>query len=180
MANQNDSFIDEVTADLRRDRMFVAVKRYGWIVVLGIVGLVGGAAWYEYARAQDQAKAQAWGDAALAVEAAADPVAALRGLEPAGSRGRQAAGEMLAGAAAADAGDQTRAISEFKAAADAAGSEDPVLRDLALLKAVIAGGSVMGAAERDAILTDLSKPGAPFELLALEQKAVALIAANRP
>ena len=37
----------------------------------------------------------------------------------------------------------------------------------------------MDAAERDKILADLSKPGAPFELLALEQKAVALIGAGR-
>ena len=37
----------------------------------------------------------------------------------------------------------------------------------------------MDAAERDRILADLSKPGAPFELLALEQKAVALIGAGR-
>ncbi len=36
-------------------------------------------------------------------------------------------------------------------------------------------GPAMDAAERDTILADLSKPGAPFELLALEQKAVALI-----
>ena len=40
MANQNDSFIDEVTEDLRRDRLFLAMRRYGWIAVLAILVLV--------------------------------------------------------------------------------------------------------------------------------------------
>ena len=34
MANQNDRFIDEVTEDLRRDRLFLMMRRYGWIAVL--------------------------------------------------------------------------------------------------------------------------------------------------
>lgn len=179
MANQNDSFIDEVTADLRRDRLFIATKRYGWIVVLGIVGLVGGTAWYEYSRSQDRTEAQAWGDSILAAETAADPVTALDAVDAGGSSGRRAVTGMLAGGAAADAGDAAKAVAELRAAAEAAGNADPVLRDLALLKAVTAAGPAMGAAERDALLADLSKPGAPFELLALEQKVVALIAANR-
>ena len=33
MANQNDRFIDEVTEDLRRDRLFLMLRRYGWIAV---------------------------------------------------------------------------------------------------------------------------------------------------
>ena len=37
----------------------------------------------------------------------------------------------------------------------------------------------MDASERDQILTRLSRAGAPFELLALEQKAVALVDAGR-
>lgn len=179
MANQNDSFIDEVTADLRRDRLFIGVKRYGWIVVLGILGIVGGAAWYEYDRNAKESAAQAWGDAVLNAEASADPAAALAAVDPAGSAGRHALGGLLAGGASAEAGDAAKAVAELRVAADAAGSTDPILRDLALLKAVVAAGPAMGAAERDALLTDLSKPGAPFELLALEQKAIALISANR-
>ena len=37
MANQNDRFIDEVTEDLRRDRLFQMMRRYGWIAVLLIL-----------------------------------------------------------------------------------------------------------------------------------------------
>ena len=44
MANQNDSFIDEVTEDLRRDRLFGVFRRYGWIAIALIVLVVAGAA----------------------------------------------------------------------------------------------------------------------------------------
>ncbi|AGT09740.1 tetratricopeptide repeat protein [Paracoccus aminophilus] len=179
MANQNDSFIDEVTSELRRDRLFQGLRRFGWIVVLLIIALVVASGWYEYRKSQDRQTAQDWGDAVVAAQTAADPASALDAVDPAGSKGRRAISGLLAGGASADAGDAAKAVAELKAAAEAAGPKDPVLRDLALLKAVIVGGPAMGAAERDALLTDLSKPGAPFELLALEQKAVALVAANR-
>ena len=42
MANQNDRFIDEVTEDLRRDRLFLMLRRYGWLALLLIV-LLGNA-----------------------------------------------------------------------------------------------------------------------------------------
>ena len=44
---------------------------------------------------------------------------------------------------------------------------------------VLAQGQGMDAAARDAALTALSAPGAPFELIALELKAVALVDAGR-
>ena len=74
--------------------------------------------------------------------------------------------------------DVLKAAERLKAAAEGL-RNDAVLRDLALLKAVMVAGPAMDAAERDRLLADLSKPGAPFELLALEQKAVALIGAGR-
>lgn len=177
MANQNDSFIDEVTEDLRRDRLFNAFRRYGWIAILLILAIVGGAAWREYAKSRDETQARTWGDAILAAQEAENPVTALAAIDPDDAAGRKALSEMLAAGAEAEAGATQAAADRLKAAAAAAG--DPVLHDLALLKAVMVAGAAMDAAERDKILADLSKPGAPFELLALEQKAVALIGAGR-
>lgn len=178
MANQNDSFIDEVTEDLRRDRLFGLFRRYGWIAILVILGIVGGAAWREYARNQDEAKAQSWGDAILTAREAEDRVAALSAVDPQGSASRKLLSEMLAAGAEAEAGLTQQAAERLKAAATGV-EGDPVLHDLAMLKAVMAAGPAMDAAERDRVLAELSKPGAPFELLALEQKAVALIGAGR-
>ncbi|WP_410216984.1 tetratricopeptide repeat protein [Paracoccus sp. (in: a-proteobacteria)] len=177
MANQNDSFIDEVTEELRRDRLYGAFRRYGWIGILVILLIVGGAAWREYSRAQDRAAAEAWGDAVLAAEAANDP-AALDAVDARGSAGRKALSALLAAGAHDAAGNDAAAAEALRAVA-ADTSETPVLRELAELKLVMLQGQQMDASERDAILTRLSRAGAPFELLALEQKAVALVEAGR-
>lgn len=174
MANQSDTFIDEVTEELRRDRLYGAMRRYGWIVVLVIVAVVGFTAWREYSAAQDRAAAQTWGDAILAAEAENDPAAVLA-VDPRGSAGRQALTGLLAAGAQTDPDARAQAL---QGVADA--QPDSVLGELAQLKLVMAQGAQMDAAERDAILTRLSRAGAPFELLALEQKAVALIGAGRP
>ena len=65
MANE-DSFINEVTEEVRRDRLFSLFRRYGWIAALVVVLIVGGAAWNEWRRAQARAEAEARGDAVLA------------------------------------------------------------------------------------------------------------------
>ena len=39
------SFIDEVTEEVRRDRLFGYFRRYGWIPAVIIVALVGGTAY---------------------------------------------------------------------------------------------------------------------------------------
>ncbi|MBC7675342.1 MAG: hypothetical protein H7173_04675, partial [Rhodoferax sp.] len=46
--SNNESFIDEVTEEVRRDKLFAMFRRYGWIGVLLVVGIVGGAAWTEW------------------------------------------------------------------------------------------------------------------------------------
>ncbi|AUH33726.1 tetratricopeptide repeat protein [Paracoccus tegillarcae] len=178
MANENDSFIDEVTEDLRRDRLFGLFRRYGWIAIALILAIVIGAAWREYSIAQANSAAQEFGDSIVAAEAAGDPAAALGQIE--GSTASQDALASLLQAnalAAADQGDQ--AGEQLDVAAAALGDDDTVLRDLARLKQVMVLGPDMDPMQRDQILTPLAQPGAPFELLALEQQAVALVGAGR-
>ena len=180
MANQNDHFIDEVTEDLRRDRLFLMMRRYGWIAVLLVLALVAGAAWREYARARDAAAAQTFGDAILAAEQAEDAAARAQALGsvPAASDAQAVLRDILAANALAEAGNLAEAARRYDAAAAAAGGT-AVIRDLAALKSVIVQGADMDPAARDAALTRLSAPGAPYELIALELKAVALSGAGR-
>ena len=177
MANQNDSFIDEATDELRRDKLYGAFRRYGWIGILAILLIVGGAAWREYSQSRDRAAAQSWGDAVLTAVEDQDPEA-IRAIDPAGSAGRKGLADLLAANAYLQADDSAKAADALR---DVAGDEEvgTTLRDLAQLKLVMLEGQDMDPSERDAMLTRLSRAGAPFELLALEQKAVALIGAGR-
>jgi hypothetical protein len=63
--SNTDSFIDEVTEEVRRDRLFGYFRRYGWIPAVVIVALVGGTAYNEWSKAQVAQVAQARGDALL-------------------------------------------------------------------------------------------------------------------
>ena len=180
MANQNDSFIDEVTDDLRRDRLFAAFRRYGWIGVLLIVLIVGGAAFNEYRKAQATAEARAFGDAILAAQNEVEPGQSLAAIDTAGDPSRGAVVGLLKAGILTEGGAPSAAASaELEAVANALGDGDPLLRDLARLKMVMTDDGSMDPAKRDATLADLARPGAPFELLALEQQAIMLVAAGR-
>ncbi len=95
--SQSESFIEEVTEEVRRDRLFGLMRRYGWIAILVVLALVGGAAWNEWRKAQDAAAAQAAGDALIAALSADDSaarVSALREVE-ATSNGARIARDFL-------------------------------------------------------------------------------------
>lgn len=177
MANQNDSFIDEVFDDLRRERLFRLFRRWGWLAGLVILGIVAGVVWREYSQARADAQARAWGDAVLAAEASGDPAAILQ-VDPQGAESRRVLAALLAASDWSEAGTTDAAADALRdVAGDAAAGT--VLHDLAELKLVMLQGDSMDPAQRDEILSRLSRAGAPFELLALEQKAVALVGAGR-
>ena len=178
MTHQNDSFIDEVTEDLRRDRLFNAFRRYGWIALLLIVAIVAGAAWREYSRAAAERDAEAFGDALLAAQAADDPAAALAAVPTGADADRKSLIALLTAAAQVEAGAREAAVTTLTALADDAGTSQ-LDRDLARLKLVTLRESGWDPVARDNVLADLSAAGRPFRLLALEQKAIALIAADR-
>ena len=78
--SDTDSFIDEVTEEVRRDRLYGYLRRYGWIGIVVVVLIVAGATWSEYRKAQTEAEAEALGDAIIAAmsrEDAADRAAAV-------------------------------------------------------------------------------------------------------
>jgi hypothetical protein len=177
--SNNDSFIDEVTDEVRRDKLFAMFRKYGWIGVLGVLAIVGGAAFNEYRKATAQAKAEGFGDAVLAAMANDDPAARAEALAKIGGTGGQAAVlSLLAGAEALAAEDRDAAAADLRKVAEDAGQPE-IYRQLAMLKLVILSGDKMDAAERDQALAGLAEAGKPFRMLAMEQQALALVAEKK-
>lgn len=171
--SDTDSFIEEVTEEVQRDKLFGYIRRYGWIAVLLVFALVGGAAWNEYSKAQTRNAAQARGDAILAALSSDDSgerAAALAQIDASGATAPVVAMLRSAEEMAADDPDAAAAALQAIASDDA---QPPLYRDLALLKHVILTAASTDPADRIAALQPLTAPGGPFRVLAEEQIALA-------
>lgn len=169
-----DSFIDEVTEELRRDRVAMFLRRYGWIFVLGVVLLVGGAAWNEWRKASIQAEAQGFGDAVLQALDGETPEQRIEQLAAVPATGAQQGLLNLMRAGQLFETDRAAALAALQSAAQDSALPD-AYRQLATLKHVIAAGADLPATERRETLDRLSQPGQPFRPLALEQTALLLL-----
>jgi hypothetical protein len=171
--SNNESFIDEVTEEVRRDRLFAMFRKYGWIGVLVVLGIVGGTAWSQWQKAQSENRAQAFGDAvtdALDLGGAEERMAALKDVP---ATGEQAGllGLMLSTDPESDPAGTLAALDGVAANADL----PPLYRDLAVLRRVIVAEADMPLAERRTALEAIAVAGRPYRALALEQLAVLLI-----
>lgn len=166
-----DSFIDEVTEEVRRDRLFAMFRKYGWIGVVAVIAIVGGTAFSEWQKAQTAARAQGFGDAVGAAMALPTPAEREKALAAVKADAGQIAPKALLMASEAE---KPAALDALRAlAADA--SQPQIYRDLAALRAVMLAGKDQPAAERRAVLEGLAVPGRAFRTLALEQIAYVLI-----
>ena len=175
-----DSFITEVTDEVRRDKLFSLFKRYGWIALLLVVLIVGGAALNEWRKSQARADAEAFGDSMLAAfenddsAAQAESLAALSELKD----GRQlAVSALLEANARRDGGDSEAAVILLESVSVDADLPQ-IYRDVAALKSVIASKGIDPEA-RFVAVKQLVQPGNPLRLLALEQQAFAEIELGR-
>lgn len=170
-----DSFIDEVTEEVRRDRLFLILRRYGWIGVVAVVALVGGAAWTEWQKAQARAKAEALGDAILSALDAPDAPARVAGLAAVEATGDAAALARLLAASEALSGSEGAARDAALAALEAVAADQavaPIWRELAGFRRLAASQTGLTSEARMAGLEALATPGRPFRPLALEQIAL--------
>lgn len=167
--SNTDSFIDEVTEEVRREKLYGYLRRYGWIGVASVLLLVGGAAFNEYRSAQTRNAAQATGDALLAALEQNDPADRAASLETVTADGNSVAVTLLLRAAAQqEAGDNAAAAQTLNAL-----TVDPdvpqMYRDIAGFKVAMLPSE--DTAARKAALEALAAPGLPFSLLAMEQLA---------
>jgi hypothetical protein len=168
-----ESFIDEVTEEVRRDRLFATFRKYGWIAILLVALIVGGAAYTEWKKASHAAQAKAFGDSLLTALDENDPASRRKALADvagaaSGIPDSMAIQQLLL--ASDPAGDKAGTLAALDAVAnDAAISQ--TYRDLAVLRRVILAGADMDIAARRAALDPLAVPGRPFRTLAQEQLA---------
>lgn len=168
--SNTDSFIDEVTDEVRRDRLYALAKKYGWIVVVGLVLIIGAAAFQEWSKARQRASAEMLGDSLRSAMNAQAPLARATALQDiAGTPDAEmiarflAAGELAAtdGAKAGELLQQIAAMPGLR----------PIYRDLATLKLTMIPDYPMMSDEKLTRLEPLTAPGAPFRVMALEQMA---------
>ena len=168
-----DSFVDEVTDAVRRDKLFAAFRKYGWIGVLLVVLIVGGAAYNEWQKSSAAARAQAFGDAALGALEQTEAAARGTALAAIAADGDQRAVQALLVAGNLE-GDKAASLAALDALiADATVTQ--VYRDLAVLRRVALAGAEQPIADRRAALQAVAIPGRPFRTLAEEQLAYLLI-----
>ncbi len=174
-----DSFIDEVSEELRRDRALHYLRRYGWIAALAVILVVGGAAVNEWRKSAARAEAQAFGDAVLAALENDDSAARAQALAAIDTTGAQDGLVQLLRAGELLDGDRAAALAAFDAAANDSDLPD-AYRQLAALKRVMAGADTIALDERRQIVAGLAQPGQPFRPLALEQSALLELEAGAP
>jgi len=171
--SNSDSFIDEVTEEVRRDKLFALFRRYGWILILAIVLIVGGAGYREWRKAQEKAAAEALGNAIMAAMAASDASARIAALDAIpGATGEVTAVIAMLAAGDAISNDQRPAAAKRLQAVAENMTLPAAYRQLATLKMVMLQGDNSPVAERRAALEPLAAPGQPFRPLVLEQLAL--------
>lgn len=171
--SDTDSFIEEVTDEVRRDRLYGYLKRYGWIAALAIVGIVAAAGYSEYRQAQEAAKAQALGDAmieALSQDEDTDRATSLAGVTAETPQGAAMLAFMTAGAQA-DAGEDAKAAETLQVVST--NQDVPLIyRQVASFKALMLQSDSVDGATRRAGFEALAVPGVRLRLLAEEQLAL--------
>ncbi len=172
--SNTDSFIEEVSEEVRRDRLFAMMRRYGWIAVVAVVAIVGGAAYNEYQKAQKTAVAEATGDALLNALAEDDTSNRISALQDATLEAPEAdvVRQYLLSAEQAANGDTAAASETLDAFLAAAPETSAIYKDVAELKALMLAGDSMPVAERRERLEFMAQPGQALALLASEQLAL--------
>ena len=176
--SNTDSFIEEVNEEVRREKLYGYVRRYGWIALVLVLGVVGTTGFLEYRKASIASSAQKLGDRLVtAIDTDEPSERALKLAEIAPEAGRVAvllemrrAGELV------NAGDTAGAIAVFESVAN--GDADPIYADMARLKMWMLRGGSGNSAARASALTELAAPGAIYRPLALEQQGLAALTAG--
>ncbi|WP_170428879.1 hypothetical protein [Ruegeria arenilitoris] len=171
--SDTDSFIDEVTEEVRRDRLFLLLRRWGWVGVLAVILIVGGAAFNEIRKARTTSAAEKLGDeilSALTQNDSAERAASLANIDAA-TPGGDAVLNLLLSSSQIEAGSREDAVNSLNAVA-VQGDLPEIYRAIAAFKALLLQSDTLPVADRRQQFEALAAPGAPLRLLAEEQLAL--------
>ena len=173
--SETDSFIQEVTEEVRQDRMLAYWKKWGPFILGGVVLVVGAAAAWSWWQSQKQAQAEARG----AIFIAADPeeTADLLALPDRVDGSAKLIADLAAAGGLAADGKHEEAAQAYRAVAGQADA-GRAYTDLASLQALrmdAAAGKTDGLIEA---LAPLAGEDAPYRLLAMELRAALQIKAG--
>lgn len=170
--SDTDSFIEEVSEEVRRDKLFAVFRKYGWIAIAAVLLLVGGAAYSEWSKARETAKAQAFGDAILAALEEEQPGSRISALEQINTEGPRAQAVLdLLVAAELSATEENTAAAETLREVASNGDVPEIYRQIASFKALTQSDD-LAADQRRLELEVLATPGSALRLLAEEQLAL--------
>ena len=171
--SDTDSFLQEVSEELRRDKLYRNIRKYGWVAILLVVLIVGAATYREYLKSQAETEAELFGTSiidALNEKNVADRIAKLQKINAPGENAKAIVAMLLSAEAI---GNET-AIIEMSTLRDVAEnlSIEAHYRDLLNFKILLGSSEIMDIDERVKAFEGLTKPGNPFRLLAEEQIAL--------
>ena len=170
--SETDSFIQEVTEEVRQDRMFRLWKKWGPYGIAAIVLVVAIAAGLNWMKHREVQAARAAGGAFLQADIASveDQERLLGSVEGMA----EGVAKMRLAAAKAEAGDIDGAVALYRevGSLDALG---PAFTDLARLQALRIQASDIDPSQAAAELAPLAGEDRPYRLLAMELRAIILL-----
>ena len=172
--SNNESFIQEVSEEVRRDRLYRILKKWGWIGIAVIVALVGGASFNEWNKDSKMNSSRNLGDRVLSAVANKDPIE-LKDIKISNISQDMFIKNLLSAILLSDnkLDASKMALEEIR---DTPGITK-TYRELNAFKLgllVLKEGNLTGD-ERFSVFEGLVEPGSPFRLLAKEQQALILI-----
>ena len=171
--SDTDSFLQEVSEELRRDRLYRNIRKYGWIAIVLVFIIVGAATYREYMKSHAETEAELFGTSiidALNQINSADRISKLQEIIAPGHNSK-AIVAMLLSAEAIGNEPTTLEMNGLKDVAESL-SIDAHYRDLLNFKILLGSAEIMNVEERRKAFDKLSEPGNPYRLLAEEQMAL--------
>ena len=172
--SNNESFIQEVSEEVRRDRLYRILKKWGWIGIAVIVALVGGASFNEWNKDSKMNSARNLGDRVLSAVSNKDPIE----LKEIGTSNisqdifiKNLLSAILLSDNKLDA--SKKALEEIRDLP----SITKTYRELNAFKLglLLLKEDNLTSDERFGVFEEFVEPGSPFRLLAKEQQALLLI-----